>query len=567
MAIEITQDTVVKILIRRGTDAERQLATLTEGELGYCIDTQRVFVGDGVTPGGIVVGNKFLGSINNKTSFNSIAQLGDLIYQTGGGSSDAEVLNAFLGGGQWTDVHPKPYIGTLTNTNASLEKATNGRWRVSNELLGEGFSLFYDDQGFPGNGQDSITRTLNQIDFDSRFLSLSTNTTSSPVTGSFYFGNVKERKVQNNLNATVNIDRTLFLNGSTPNTPNQIQFTANDNDSFAVIESIRNPFVLKSNGINSRLSLLSENLEGYRLYYNSGNNTLNTTFSSEGNGNYANPNFFFIGATRFSDPVFFDYDADVTIYGNLSVYGDLTYLETLVTTTSALSVINRNNNTSALYVAQLNSQGTADQSIAVFKDGTIGRSALNVKEQHFVGINTYDVTNFNSTLGWETVLQPGYNFVLSGDSIFKPDPADVGGIFAVDMRQGRIHLASQGNSILLDVKNNYGTSFVTISGGLRVSEDVIAFAISDERVKENVKPIENSLDLIDKITGVSFDWKPESGHTGHDYGVLAQEVEKVFPEIVSTRESGFKAVKYEKLVPLLIQAIKELKEKINAYNS
>ena len=59
MAIEITQDTVVKILIRRGTDAERQLVTLTEGELGYCIDTQRVFVGDGVTPGGIVAGNNF----------------------------------------------------------------------------------------------------------------------------------------------------------------------------------------------------------------------------------------------------------------------------------------------------------------------------------------------------------------------------------------------------------------------------------------------------------------------------------------------------------------------------
>ena len=50
---------------------------------------------------------------------------------------------------------------------------------------------------------------------------------------------------------------------------------------------------------------------------------------------------------------------------------------------------------------------------------------------------------------------------------------------------------------------------------------------------------------------------------GHDIGVIAQEVEKVLPEIVETRENGFKAVKYEKIVPLLIEAIKELKEEVD----
>jgi hypothetical protein len=555
MAIEITQDTVVKILVRRGTDAERQLVTFTEGELGYCIDTQRVFVGDGVTPGGIVAGNKFLGSINSKTSFNSIAQLGDLIYQTGGASSDAEVLNAYVGGGaQWIDIHPKPYIGTTTNTFASLEKATNGRWRVSNELLGDGFSLFYDDQGFPSGSNDSITQTLNRIDFDSRYISL------CAAYSSWYFGNYKTRKATNNLEATVNVDQTLYVNGAFPYTPNQIKLLANDSSSFAVIESVRNPFVIKSNGDFSRLSLFSQDREGYRLYYNDTYSTLNTIFSSENRGNYSNPNFFFIGTTRFSDPVFFDHDADVTIYGNLSVYGDLTYLETIVTTTSALSVLNKNNNTSALYVAQLNAGDPPNQSVAVFKEGQTGRSILNVKERAFVGINTFDNTNFDSYLKAGPYLDAGFNFALSGNSIFKSDPASPGK-FRVDMGGGDIYLGSSGG-ILIDVRKNYSTSYITMSGNLRVSEDVIAFAISDERVKENIKPIENSLDLIDLITGVSFDWKPESGHFGHDYGVLAQEVEKIFPEIVTTRDSGYKAVKYEKLVPLLIQAIKELKAQI-----
>ena len=52
-------------------------------------------------------------------------------------------------------------------------------------------------------------------------------------------------------------------------------------------------------------------------------------------------------------------------------------------------------------------------------------------------------------------------------------------------------------------------------------------------------------------------------HAVHDIGVIAQEVEEVLPEIVSTRDNGYKAVYYEKLVPLLIEAIKELKSEVD----
>jgi hypothetical protein len=51
-------------------------------------------------------------------------------------------------------------------------------------------------------------------------------------------------------------------------------------------------------------------------------------------------------------------------------------------------------------------------------------------------------------------------------------------------------------------------------------------------------------------------------HSGHDIGVIAQEVEKVFPEVVADRENGYKAVKYEKLVSVLIEGIKELKKEV-----
>ena len=72
--------------------------------------------------------------------------------------------------------------------------------------------------------------------------------------------------------------------------------------------------------------------------------------------------------------------------------------------------------------------------------------------------------------------------------------------------------------------------------------------------------------MIDKINGYTFDWVPKEGiHTneGHDVGVIAQEIEAILPELVVTRDNGYKAVKYEKLVALLIESVKELKEEIN----
>ena len=65
-----------------------------------------------------------------------------------------------------------------------------------------------------------------------------------------------------------------------------------------------------------------------------------------------------------------------------------------------------------------------------------------------------------------------------------------------------------------------------------------------------------------RLSGIHFDWISKPGiheNKGRDIGVIAQEVEAVFPEIVETRSNGYKAVKYEKMVAIIIQAIKELK--------
>jgi hypothetical protein len=108
-------------------------------------------------------------------------------------------------------------------------------------------------------------------------------------------------------------------------------------------------------------------------------------------------------------------------------------------------------------------------------------------------------------------------------------------------------------------------------GTIKAKGDVVAYSSSDRQLKDNITPIQNALDKVKLIGGYTFDWNDkQSIYKGHDIGVIAQEIEAVIPEVVTTRDTGFKAVKYEKIVPLLIEAIKdqqiqieELKELVN----
>ena len=112
---------------------------------------------------------------------------------------------------------------------------------------------------------------------------------------------------------------------------------------------------------------------------------------------------------------------------------------------------------------------------------------------------------------------------------------------------------------------------LTVNGSIRATGNITAFYSSDRRLKENIKPIENALDKVNKIGGYEFDWnKNQSDFEGHDIGVVAQEIQAIAPELVTRRPDGYLAVKYEKLVAILIQGMKEqqaqiqeLKEKLD----
>jgi len=104
---------------------------------------------------------------------------------------------------------------------------------------------------------------------------------------------------------------------------------------------------------------------------------------------------------------------------------------------------------------------------------------------------------------------------------------------------------------------------------LIVDGDVIAFStsVSDVSLKENIETIPDALETINQLRGVEYDWKSGSREGKHDLGVIAQEVEEVIPHIVHEKElfegHKVKTVDYEKLSAVLIEAVKELTQKVN----
>jgi hypothetical protein len=108
-----------------------------------------------------------------------------------------------------------------------------------------------------------------------------------------------------------------------------------------------------------------------------------------------------------------------------------------------------------------------------------------------------------------------------------------------------------------------GIEYYANTEELRLGGDIIAYYSSDRRLKENITPIENALDKVSRLGGYTFDWNELSHKEGTEIGVIAQEIEAEFPELVTDRENGYKAVRYDKIVAVLISAINELNEKIS----
>jgi len=194
--------------------------------------------------------------------------------------------------------------------------------------------------------------------------------------------------------------------------------------------------------------------------------------------------------------------------------------------------------------------GTTDKTTKlIYSDGT------NV-------INSGFVKNAITEVSEDTTPQLGGNLSLNSN--------DIDGTGNIDIT-GNITTSGSGRADSLGV----GTAASGTTGEIRATNDVTAFYSSDVALKENIINIPNPLEAIKKLNGVLFDWKKSymdqrGGEDGYfvrkkDVGVIAQEVEKVLPEAVAQRADGIKAVKYDRLTCLLIEAVKVLSDKIQKF--
>jgi len=223
---------------------------------------------------------------------------------------------------------------------------------------------------------------------------------------------------------------------------------------------------------------------------------------------------------------------------------------------------------------------TGDSGVLVVKqDGTGGRTMVLPSNSQVVGGGTYTPTsaaNSNDVLG---VYFDGtyYYWTIGLASV-------TGNLITITNNADNRILTATGSSTSINGETGltYDGSTLAVTGAITATGDITAYS-SDQRLKENVINIPNALDKILSLNGVTYDWNEKALSFGfvptnrkHDVGLIAQQVESVLPEAIApapfdtdqtTGESisgeNYLTVRYDKLVALLIEGMKEQQKEIN----
>ena len=190
-------------------------------------------------------------------------------------------------------------------------------------------------------------------------------------------------------------------------------------------------------------------------------------------------------------------------------------------------------------------------------------------------------TNGNSGIGCVLTLQTGDIDISSGDILGSIDFQAPNESSSLDSTEVAARISAISESDFSSSNNATTLSFKTSSSGTPVENMTLdsvgnlscvgdfncggTLETSDIRLKKDISPLENSLEIINKLRSVSFNWKDRL-NKNKKIGFLAQEVEKVLPEVVSTSTNGYKSIAYSSMISLLVDGFQCQQQMINKLN-
>jgi hypothetical protein len=440
----------------------------------------------------------------------------------------------------------------------------DGSFDILNNCSGEVLFTILND-GSIGTGPNYSANFINaysNITVGTSFGSYTTtsNYVLSTSNNLIYKANENDANISNYVLSTSNIlsNRLYILDQLTSNVVNNsistLNIEVNANDA-----NVSNYVLSTSNLIASRITNLTTDMI---------TQTANATRKFIENNSYNNN---------------LEVNGNLTINSNLIVLGDSTQLDTIVYTTERLEIVNGNNTTTALMVQQ----NTASRDIFV---------ASNISTNVFKIANNGDVL-MNGTLTATNIAGAGASVTALNMANASSGTLAVarGGTGASTFTAGQVLIGNTTTALLQtanltwDVANNrLGVRTATPATSLHVVGEIVATNnitsyYSDERLKTKIADITEPLEIVGKLNG--FYYIPNAlarlngiTHNTQEVGLSAQDVQSVLPEIVklapfdlATDDEGNKisksgenylTISYERLAPVFVEAIKELKKEV-----
>ena len=498
-------------------------------------------------------------------------------------------------------------IGSMSGSEWHIV-TNDGSFDILNNCSGEVLFTILND-GSIGTGPNysaNFINTYSNITVGTNFGSYTTtsNYVLSTSNNLIYKANENDANISNYVLSTSNIlsNRLYILDKLTSNVVNNsistlnIQVNANDSNVSNYVLSTSNILSnrlyildqLTSNVVNNSISTLNiqvnandANVSNYVLNTSNSIASRITNLTTDMITQAANATRRFIVNNSYNNNL--EVNGNLTINSNLIVLGDSTQLDTIVYTTERLEIVNGNNTTTALMVQQ----NTASRDIFV---------ASNISTNVFKIANNGDVL-MNGTLTAANIAGAGASVTALNMANASSGTLAVarGGTGASTFVAGQVLIGNTTTALLQtanltwDVANNrLGVRTASPATSLHVVGEIVATNnitsyYSDERLKTKIANITEPLEIVGKLNG--FYYIPNAlarlngiTHNTQEVGLSAQEVQSVLPEIVklapfdlATDDEGNKisksgenylTISYERLAPVFVEAIKELKKEV-----